>query len=305
MATLGKTLVVRLRLPGCSWPQALYEEDFVRRITARSLGTMTVALAVMAAAGASATAAGTLPTLAVTMTGNSITAPSSVPAGAVNVVSTVSGEAQGSPTLVRLDPGVTFQQAFAAAAAHGGDPNGLQGLASIVFNALANKGLSSAQTVLTPGNYVALDTEKNNPTKWPETGFTVTSTASPAGLPAAGGTVKTEEFRILGPSRMRDGEVVRFENIGYLVHMVVALPVKNSANARKLTALLLAGQDRKAQKLVSGPPPGFVGTFSPGGVVQETLNAKPGTYVLVCFMNTQDGREHTQLGMEHTVTVTM
>jgi hypothetical protein len=276
----------------------------VRRITALSLGTVTMAVAAMAAAGASATAAGTLPTLALTLTGNSITAPSSVPAGAVNVVSTVSGEAQGSPTLVRLDPGVTFQQAFAAAASRGGDPNGLQGLASIVFNSVANKGSSSAQTVLTPGNYVALDTTKNNPTKWPETGFTVTPTASPTPLPAAGATVKTEEFRILGPTRMHDGELVRFENDGFLVHMVLALPVKNSAAAKKLTALLLAGKDRKAMGLVSGPPPGFVGVFSPGGLVQQTLNAKPGTYVLVCFMNTQDGHEHTQLGMEHTVTIT-
>ena len=82
----------------------------MKRITALTAGMVVAAVA--AASGATATAAGTLPTLALTMTGKSITATSSVPAGAVNVVSTVSGEAVGSPTLVRLDPGVTFAQAF-------------------------------------------------------------------------------------------------------------------------------------------------------------------------------------------------
>lgn len=245
-----------------------------------------------------------MPTLTLTLTGNSITATSSVPAGAVNVVSTVSGEPAGSPTLVRLAPGVTFPQAFSAVQAAGGDPNALQGLASIVMSPQVNKGTSSVQTTLTAGNYVALDTEKGNPTKWPETTFTVTPSASPAPLPVAGATVATEEFRILSPKTLHNGEVVRFVNKGYLVHMVIALPVKNRAAAKELSALLLAGKDNKAMKLVTGPPPGFVGTFSPGGIQQQTISAKPGTYVLVCFMNTQDGREHTQLGMETTVQIT-
>ena len=32
---------------------------------------------------------------------------------------------------------------------------------------------------------------------------------------------------------------------------------------------------------------------SPGAMQQEVLNAKPGYYVQACFMDTQDGREHT------------
>ena len=31
---------------------------------------------------------------------------------------------------------------------------------------------------------------------------------------------------------------------------------------------------------------------------QEVINEPPGYYVIACFMITQDGREHTQLGME-------
>jgi hypothetical protein len=36
---------------------------------------------------------------------------------------------------------------------------------------------------------------------------------------------------------------------------------------------------------------------------QQVLNAKPGTYVLACFMSTRDGREHTRLGMVRTIHV--
>ena len=45
------------------------------------------------------------------------------------------------------------------------------------------------------------------------------------------------------------------------------------------------------------------GPVSHGGMQQSVLNAPPGYYVEACFMNTQDGREHTQLGMERLVRV--
>jgi hypothetical protein len=38
-----------------------------------------------------------------------------------------------------------------------------------------------------------------------------------------------------------------------------------------------------------------------GGVQQMKLATKPGTWVLACFMDAQDGREHTGLGMEQVI----
>jgi hypothetical protein len=262
-----------------------------------------VVAAVAAAGGATATAAGTLPTLTLTMTGKSITATQSVPAGAVNIVSQVSGEPVASPTLVRLEPGVTFPQAFAAVGAGHGDPNALDGLATIVANPEAPKGTSNAQTVLTPGNYVALDTEGDNPAKWPNVTFTVTANSSPATLAKPQATIAAEEFRFTGPSKLHDGELVRFENNGYLYHMIIAIPVKNKKNAKLLTMYLEAGQDNKAEKLASGQPEQWMGTAGHGAMHQQTLNATPGLYVLACFMSTQDGREHTRLGMVRTIQV--
>lgn len=273
----------------------------MKRITALTAGMIVAAVA--AISGATATAAGTLPTLALTMTGKSITATSSVPAGAVNIVSTVSGEAMGSPTLVRLDPGVTFEQAFHAAISHGGDPNALDGLASIVANPMAPKGTSNAQTVLTPGTYVALDTEADNPSKWPHVDFTVTANSAPATLAKPNATVGTEEFRFTGPATLHNGQLVRYENDGYLYHMVIALPAKNKAAATALDAALLAGNQKKANKLVAGAPLQLMGSVGPAAMHQQVLKAKPGFYVLACFMNTQDGRVHTQLGMERVIRI--
>jgi hypothetical protein len=64
-------------------------------------------------------------------------------------------------------------------------------------------------------------------------------------------------------------------------------------------ALLRAGQDNQAFQLL-GPNPQFfdlLGPASSGAMQQQVLHAVPGHYVEVCFMDTQDGREHTQLGM--------
>jgi hypothetical protein len=273
----------------------------LKRITALTAGTIVAAIA--AISGATATAAGTLPTLALTMNGTSITATSSVPAGAINVTSTVSGEPVASPTLVRLEPGVTFEQALGAAARGHGDPDALDGLATIVANPAAPKGTSTVQTTLTPGDYVALDTTANNPSKWPHVSFTVADNASPATLAKPQATVATQEFRFTGPSKLHDGELVRFENQGYLYHMIIAIPVKSKKNAKLLTTYLEAGKDNKAEKLASGQPQSWMGTVGHGAMHQQVLNAKPGTYVLACFMGTQDGREHTRLGMVRTIHV--
>ena len=97
--------------------------------------------------------------------------------------------------------------------------------------------------------------------------------------------------------------MVRLENDGFLVHMDV--PDRRPRTRRSLSriiALLKAGKDHKAQKLATGFAD-LIGPASPGGMQQEVLNAKPGYYVQACFMDTQDGREHTQLGMERLVRI--
>src|SRR5947209_5748805 len=116
-----------------------------------------------------------LPVITVKMNGTKITVGGALQSGGVRVVSTVTGEPAGGPTFVRLNPGVTLAQFFKAAQ---GDPNNVALIASIVFSPQANKGTSSAQVSLRPGNYVAVDLAPSPPTM-PFTTFKITKSPSP------------------------------------------------------------------------------------------------------------------------------
>jgi hypothetical protein len=252
-----------------------------------------------------ASGASTLPTLKLALSGTKgISVSGSTVSGAVNVVSTFTGKGQGQAALIRANPNVppgeALAQGFKAVQSHHGDLNALTPLGdAVVFDASAP---SSAQTVLTPGTYVALNITGQGPNA-PNKVFTVTKSSSPAALPTPGGTVKAIDFGFVGASTLHRGELVRFENDGFVVHMIVGVRVKNMALAAAVTSALKAGKGKLARQLSIGGA-NFAGPLSLGGMQQETISAAPGIYVLACFMNTQDGREHTQVGMVRTIKIT-
>jgi hypothetical protein len=204
---------------------------------------------------------------------------------------------------VLLKPGVSPADFYALLDADkvGEEPNLASRYGSIAFDGTI--GDSEAQTILQPGQYVAVNAEGDKSAKWPRTSFTVTAAAAPATLPVAQATERSIDFAFRGPSTLHDGELVRFENAGYVVHMDLAIPTKSRASARALVKDLLAGREKATQKLVAGEPVSFAGPLSTGGFQQETITAKPGWYVQACFMDTQDGRAHTSLGMERIIQI--
>jgi hypothetical protein len=249
---------------------------------------------------AHATAAG-LPKITVAMTGTKITVGGALQSGGVQIVSTVTGERAGAPIFVRLDPGVTVAQFFKLLAGPAGpDPNYLDGYASIVTDAAAPQGTSAIQANLQAGQYVAFDSAHGNPSKWPFTTFTVAKASSPASLPKPAATLAAIEFNFRGPGQLHQGELVRFANHGFLVHMLVFATASNAANARKLAAALKAGNTRVARHLATGEGT-FAGPLSHGSYQQLVVRNHPGYYVLACFMQTQDGRDHVLLGMERVI----
>lgn len=270
-------------------------------------GALAVTGALALAGGASGAAgASSLPTLNIALNGvTGVSVSGSEVSGAVNVVSTFTGKAPSGPNsngptwgLVRLNPGVSVLQAAGAVESAHGDINALTPFGSLFAD---NSAGVPTQTVLTPGNYAALNiTGNGNPGI---ATFTVTQSSSPAALPNAAATQTAIEFNFRGPTVLHEGTIVRAQNGGYLVHMIVGFGVKNAATGREVMALLRAGKDGKAQKLANRNFLNLAGPISPGGMQQAVLNAKPGYYVEACFMDTQDGREHTQLGMERLIRV--
>jgi hypothetical protein len=254
---------------------------------------------------ASSVQASTLPTLSLAVTKSSITVAGATQSGAVNVVSTATGVKEASVILVLLKPGATFEEAEAAIQKAHGDTNVVSKYGSLVFDAEVTPGHSSeAQTYLQPGQYVAVVPGGEGKGSKAHALFTVSAVASPAALPAPEATIRSIEFGFHGPSTLHDGELVRFENEGFLVHMDIAFPVKSMKAAHKAVKYLLAGKEKAVEKLIAGPPAGFAGPLSHEAFQQETITAKPGIYVEVCFMDTQDGRSHSQLGMERIIKIT-
>jgi len=261
---------------------------------------LSLAVGLLAAGSAQAS---TLPTLTLALTKTSITVSGATQSGAVNVVATAaSGVKEGSAILFLLKPGTTVAEVETGIKASGKDPNNTEKYGTIVFDEEATAGKTNeAQTYLQPGSYVALGGEGEGAPKVKQA-FTVTAAASPVALPTPQATVRSIEFGFRGPSTWHDGELVRFENEGYLVHMDLVAPVKSHKAAKQVVKDLLAGKEKGIEKLITGEPFG-AGPLSHEAFQQITITAKPGWYVQVCFMETQDGRPHTRLGMERIIRI--
>jgi len=250
-----------------------------------------------------ARAASGLPTLTIAMNGKSIKVGGVLQSGAVNVKSTVADEVQGDPALVLLRHGASIRKALEAVNSHNGDLDYLDPYGSIVLDAAAARGTSEVQTFLAPGRYAALDGSSGAAIP-PYSEFTITRAAHPAKLPRPEGIITTIDFGFRGADTLHDGELVRFQNRGFLLHMGIALPVSNATDAATVTAFVRAGENLEARSLLAGAVVDFDIGLSHGDMQQEVIRARPGIYVLVCLMTTQDGRDMAQLGMERTIRIT-
>lgn len=67
---------------------------------------------------------------------------------------------------------------------------------------------------------------------------------SPAALPMPQATIRSIESGFREPGTLHDGELVRLENEGFLVHMGIAFPVKNTKAAKQ--AVKVCWRVRKA-----------------------------------------------------------
>jgi hypothetical protein len=246
----------------------------------------------------------TLPALTLSITSSSITVGGATQSGAVNVVSTATGVKEANAILVQLRPGATVAELETALKNGAGkDPNKVTKYGSIVFDAEVSPGKANeAQMELEPGEYVALAGEGEGSPKFKDA-FTVTAAAAPVALPTPEATIRSIEFDFRGPTTLHDGELVRFEDEGYLVHMDIAFPAKSKQAAKLIVKGLLTGKEKGLEKLVAGAPFSFTGPVSHEAFQQETITAKPGWYVQACFMATQEGVPHTRLGMERIIKI--
>jgi len=262
-------------------------------------------LIIPAVTHASSTKAG-LPTISLAMNGKTITVNGALQSGAVNIRMTTTGEHMAAPIFVWLKPGVTVQQLYAFLHTRASqDPNTVSRFGSIVMDTGVPGGVSNVQTVLRPGQYIALDSSRQNqqPWQWPHATFSITQAAQPAALPSSQATIHIVDFGFVGPTTLRAGTMLRIYNNGFVVHMAVAIGAKSQQGASQIAMLLQAGKGKQAQPLSNGDFLDFAGPLSHGGGQQFAVTAKPGFYVLACFMDTQDHREHVRLNMVRVIRI--
>ncbi len=256
----------------------------------RALALLCLLAALLLSCAGGVAAAGAPPELTVSIRAGSISVAGAQTSGAVEIATSAArGLKEPSTVLVRLGPGVDAAEFESYLASNETDePDTISRFGAVVFDAEGRAGATSeAQTVLAPGNYVALNAEGERSSTWSHASFTVTSSTAPALLPAPEAVEKTFDFAFKG----------------FLIHMDEALPVRSSTAAAKLARDLLTGHERAAERLISARPVGFAGPLSSGAFQQQTISAPPGWYVQVCFLATQDGREQTRLGMERVIRI--
>jgi hypothetical protein len=278
------------------------------RLNRCALGAVSLAslLTTAGLAFGGAAQASALPTVSIAINASSGTVSGALESGGANVVSTDTGVKEATEILFLLKPGVTVAEAEKLIGEKKAqkDPNNTAKVGSIEFDAEVNPGVSSeVQTELHAGQYLLLVGAGEGEVKLRGT-FVVSAAKAPVALPTPEATIRSIEFGFRGPSTLHDGELVRFENEGFLVHMDLAAPVKNMKAAKEAVKDLLAGKEKAFGKLIIGQPAGFAGPLSHEAFQQETITAKPGIYVELCFMSTQDGRSHTLLGMERIIKIT-
>jgi hypothetical protein len=273
------------------------------RLVPRSCTILAGMLAATVLACAGTAQAATLPSVSVAVTPTSITVAGTLQSGGVNVVSTATGIKEGGVIMLLLKPGVSPAELYAfLESKHKKDINESSRFGSIVFGTEVEAGHpNEVQTNLQPGQYVALLQREGGPANV-HTSFTVVAAKSPVSLPTPQAMERAIDFGFAGPTTLHEGELVGVENEGWVVHMDLAVQVKNLKAAKQLVKLLRAGKDKQAFKLVTGGL-ALSGSVSHGAYQQLTINAKPGVYVQVCFMATQDQREHTRLGMERIIKI--
>ena len=122
----------------------------------------------------------------------------------------------------------------------------------------------------------------------------------PAG--GEGLTITGVDFAFETPATAPAGETeITFENGGKEPHELIMVPL--SEDAPELTELIKM-PEKKASKFFAGEPTGTEGPIEPGETKSFTAELQPGTYAMVCFVESKAEKQpHAFLGMLNQLTV--
>jgi hypothetical protein len=238
------------------------------------------------------------PVINIVRTGKTLWVDGSLRSGGAEITAALHGQL----LLIRFDQSAGTQRLRAALAQAAVNPDALGGVAVIVLDVAARAGQVAVQTVLQPGSYEALNVTSGSRSSWPVSYFRVVKSDRPVMLAKPGASIEAIDFGFRGARLLRDGELVKFGNGGYLVHMIAFYRAKSRADASQLAADLRHRRYAQASRLavLTGM---FTGPLSHNQWQQQVIANHPGYYVLACVLRTQSGQYETRLGMVQVIRI--
>ena len=252
------------------------------------------------------TAAPARPALRVEAMDDMFMGPSTVAAGLTAIKLHNSGPAPHQLQLLRLDDGVTADQAIAATRSP--DPAALLRLATPAggANAITSGGEQDVTVDLQPGTYLEVCFVPDpdgvpHLAKGMVSTLTVTGEDAPAPAPATVGKVTLHDFRFDLPDPFQGNGTVAVTNDGPQPHELTILALTGDHTLPDVVTFFGEHQH-------TGPPPfsvaGGMGALPAGATGYVDLHLSPGHYVAVCQVpDPATGQPHVLLGMAAPFTV--
>jgi hypothetical protein len=225
----------------------------------------------------------------------------SVKAGFVKVSLDNQGQEPHQVQLVRINDGVTPQQLQEAQTDQTGEK--LLPLVTVKggVNGIAPGTKQSAVTKLDAGQYLMLCFLRGadgvaHAAKGMVAPFTVSAPATKAAEPKYGSEVEAKDFSFTLPTFKAGEQTIELKNAGPSPHEMTLYRVADGKTAADVQNAL------SATTPPTGPPPfvwaGGGAAVAPGTSTFPTLDLKPGTYVVTCFVpDPKTGKPHIALGM--------
>jgi hypothetical protein len=240
------------------------------------------------------------PLVHVTATDFKLDLPAKIPAGAVTMHLMNEGKEMHQAMIARLEGGKTMADFAQAMKSNGPLPEWVKFVGGP--NGIVPGATTTATTVLTPGNYVAICVIPGadgvaHAAKGMVTAFEVTPATGPAAaLPTATDTVEMKDYGFTTSRPLAAGShTILVENAGPQEHELVLLKLQPGKTVKNFGEWATTGG-------MKGPPPalplGGVGGMQPGGSAVFTADLAAGDYAFICFVpDAKDGKPHLMHGM--------
>lgn len=229
-----------------------------------------------------ASAQGSAPTVAVTVSQGNLTFAPAAPTTGGPTRFTYSG--RGELNLVTLRAGTTVDQLR-------------QALQSRTQEAALD--LVFLEATVLPGTPATVDLRPNTTyvaaagTRAQALTTFTTGADSGATAPAPDARVRMVDYGFRGPATLPRNGRIRFVNDGTTFHFAIAFPLRPGVAARRANRVFRGTNEKAIGSVVAGPPVDALGLISQGSTQDNEVRfARKGRYAMVCFF-----AEHNRLGM--------